>query len=126
MSITFKKFENKELNVSIDTHIDGKHNTWFKGKDVAPALGYKDTDKAIRNHVDGDYKCTLNEPPIWRGAKKTSTSEPGLYALILISKLDTAKKFQKWVFSQVLPSIRKCGYYRMFNNPKLGDFTQKY
>ena len=44
MSIILKKFENKELNVSIDTHIDGKQNIWFKGKDVADSLGYKDTD----------------------------------------------------------------------------------
>ena len=50
--------------------------------------------------------------------KTTFTSEPGLYGLILRSKLDAAKVFQKWVFSEVLPSIRKYGHYRMFNNLK--------
>ena len=119
MSLALKKFENSVLGISINTYIDGKQNVWFKGKDVALALGYKDADDALRKHVDGDYKCTLNVPSIHREVQKTTfTSEPGLYALILRSKWDAAKVFQKWFFSEVLPSIRKYGHYRMFNNPK--------
>ena len=83
MSISFKKYENSDLGVSIDTYIDGKQNTWFKGKDVALALGYKDTGDAIRNHVDDDYKCTLNGLSKQRGVRKTIfISEPGAYVLI--------------------------------------------
>ena len=102
ISITFKKFDNKELNVSIDTHIDAKHNSWFKEKDVAMTLGYKDTDKAIRNHVDDEYKRTFEYPRPWQGVQKAIfISEPGLYALIFSSELESAKEFQKWIFSQV-------------------------
>ena len=61
ISLTFKKFENKELNVSIDTHIDEKHNTWFKGKDVAEALGYKLPRKAILDHTDEEDKTEYKD-----------------------------------------------------------------
>ena len=118
MSLTFKKFENKVINVSINTYIDGKQNTWLKGKDVALALGYKDTDDAIRKHVKDKYKTKINNPVNHRSNPKIIfISEPILYSLIFGSKLEYEELFQDWVFSQVLPSIRKYGYYRMFNNP---------
>ena len=66
MSLTVKKFENKDLNVSIDAYVNNKQNICFKGKDITTSLGYKDTDKAIRNHVKDKYKTIIN-PPNRRG-----------------------------------------------------------
>ena len=86
---------------------------WFVGKDVAEILGYKEASKAVRQHVDEDDKggSILDTP----GGKQNITiiNESGLYSLILSSKLPTAKKFKRWVTSEVLPSIRKTGGYSL-------------
>lgn len=84
---------------------------WFVAKDVAEVLGYNNTSKAIQMHVDEDEKADL---PIWDGRQNRNQkviNESGLYSLILSSKLPSAKKFKKWVTSEVLPSIRKHGAY---------------
>ena len=130
MSVIIKKFENKELNVSIDTYVDNKQNVWFKGKDVAMALGYERPRNALSTHVDDKYKVNYqnlkgasNQGPLGNHQPHTIfIQEPGLYSLIFGSKLETAKVFQDWVFSKVLPSIRKYGYYKMFNNPNTLTF----
>lgn len=83
---------------------------YFVGKDVAIILGYANPQKAIRDHVDEDDK-TLNESFTVNGTQGILINESGLYSLILSSKLPTAKKFKKWVTSEVLPSIRKTGGY---------------
>ena len=126
MSLTFKKFDNKELNVSIDTHIDGKE-VWIKSHDVALALGYKRPDKAIINHIKDDEKRKVQQNVESQNGRVVKTmvtliNEPGLYRLIFSSKLKSADKFKTWVFSEVLPSIRKYGHYRMFNNPNTLTF----
>ena len=112
-----KKFKNVDLGIELKSFIDYKQNTWFLGKDVAKILGYSDTNQAIRKHVDEEDK--------YKGAVKTTgglqqsffINESGFYSLLLSSKLETAKKFKHWVTSQVLPSIRKYGYFKMFDNP---------
>ena len=112
-----KTFKNEELGIELKSFIDYKQNIWFLGKDVAKILGYSDTDKAIRRHVDDEDK--------YKGPAKTTgglqlsffINESGFYSLLLSSKLETAKKFKHWVTSQVLPSIRKFGYYKLFDNP---------
>ena len=112
-----KTFKNAKLGFELTSYIDDKKNIWFLGKDVAKVLGYSDTDKAIRRHVDGEDK--------YKGPAKTAgglqqsfyINESGFYSLVLTSKLETAKKFKHWVTSQVLPSIRKFGYYKLFDNP---------
>ena len=86
---------------------------WFVGKDVATALGYANTKDAIYAHVDSEDKriiqrsenTTLEIPN--RGM--TIINESGLYSLILSSKLESAKRFKRWVTSEVLPCIRKTG-----------------
>ncbi|PGV06809.1 DNA-binding protein [Bacillus cereus] len=86
-------------------------DVWFVAKDVADVLGYNNTSKAIQMHVDEDEKADL---PIWDGRQNRNQkviNESGLYSLILSSKLPSAKKFKKWVTSEVLPSIRKHGAY---------------
>ena len=109
-----ERFSNAKLGIELTSYIDNKQNIWFQGKDVAKILGYSDTDKAIRRHVDEEDK--------YKGPAKTAgglqqsfyINESGFYSLVLSSKLETAKKFKKWVTSQVLPSIRKFGYYKLF------------
>ena len=83
---------------------------YFVGKDVATALGYSNPQKAIRDHVDSEDR-TVNESFTVNGTAPTLINESGLYSLILSSKLPTAKKFKRWVTSEVLPSIRKTGSY---------------
>lgn len=84
---------------------------WFVGKDVAEKLGYERKADAIRNHVDLEDKGVdkIQTP----GGKQNMTiiNESGLYSLILSSKLESAKRFKRWVTSEVLPSIRKSGGY---------------
>ena len=83
---------------------------YFVGKDVAEILGYSNTQKAIRDHVDEEDK-TVNESFTVNGTKALLINESGLYSLILSSKLPNAKKFKHWVTAEVLPSIRKHGAY---------------
>lgn len=91
---------------------------YFVGKDVAEALGYSNTKDAIISHVDEEDKLvgSQNATPyiqdaLGRKQYPTWINESGLYALILSSKLPTAKKFKHWVTAEVLPSIRKNGGY---------------
>lgn len=84
---------------------------WFVGKDVAVALGYENPQKAVRTHVDGeDRGVTEMDTP---GGKQNICiiNESGLYALIFGSKLESAKRFKRWVTHEVLPAIRKTGQY---------------
>ncbi len=91
--------------------IEREGEPWFVGKDVAEALGYSNPRNAVPNHVDEEDKlCTQIE---YAGQKREITiiNESGLYSLVLSSKLPTAKKFKRWVTSEVIPSIRKHGAY---------------
>lgn len=84
---------------------------WFIGKDVAVALGYKETAKAVREKVDEEDKGVSEMDTPGGKQKVMFVNESGLYTLVLSSKLPTAKKFKKWITSEVLPSIRKNGGY---------------
>lgn len=86
---------------------------WFVGKDVATILGYSDTDQALRKHVDDEDKLTRQIDGAGQKRNVTVINESGLYSLILSSKLPTAKEFKHWVTSEVLPSIRKTGEYKI-------------
>lgn len=96
---------------------------YFVGKDVAEVLGYKNTPKAIRDHIDEEDKRTERIVHPLGGQQDTwLINESGLYSLILKSKLPSAKKFKRWVTSEVLPTIRKHGMYateELLNNPDL-------
>lgn len=89
--------------------IDGE--PYFVGKEVAEILGYKDTDGAIRKHVDEDDKLTRQFSGSGQMRNMTIINESGLYSLILSSKLEKAKEFKHWVTAEVLPAIRKRGMY---------------
>jgi len=84
---------------------------YFVGKDVAEVLGYRNTQKAILNHVDEEDKGVTKWDTLGGKQNMTIINESGLYSLILKSKLPSARKFKRWVTSEVLPSIRKNGAY---------------
>lgn len=111
-------FTHPEFGELRTVEIDGV--VWFVGKDVAEALGYSKSRNAIAAHVDEEDKT---HAPIQGGCSTgvqdtIVINESGLYALILSSKLPSAKEFKHWVTSEVLPSIRKTGGYV---NPSQSD-----
>ena len=106
-------FQNPDFGAVRSLTMDGE--PWFVGRDVATALGYKKPQNAILSHVDDEDRALA---PI-QGGCSTGTqqtiiiNESGLYSLILSSKLPDAKKFKRWVTSEVLPAIRKTGRFAM-------------
>lgn len=102
-------FENPEFGHIRGLKIEGE--PWFVGKDVAAALGYSDTAQAIRKHIDDEDKGVVESTTPGGKQNITIINESGLYSLMLKSKLPGAKKFKRWVTSEVLPSIRKTGAY---------------
>jgi prophage antirepressor-like protein len=109
----FILFESSMINVIIDNN----DKIWFGAKQLTTAIGYKDWKDALRTHitkkekiflVDINHSYTIKQQP-----KTLYISEAGLYKLILRSKLPKAQKFTEWVTNDVLPSIRKYGYYKM-------------
>ncbi len=104
-----KVFENSEFGELRTVEIEGE--PWMVGKDVAAALGYSDTNQALRKHVDEEDKLTRQFDGSGQNRNMTIINESGLYSLVLSSKLPSAKKFKHWVTSEVLPSIRRHGAY---------------
>ena len=100
-------FVNKELELEVRAvEINGEG--WLVGKDVAEVLGYSNTSDALKKHVDkGVAKCDT----LGGSQEMIVINESGLYSLVLRSKLPGAKKFRRWVTSEVLPQIRKTGGY---------------
>lgn len=97
---------------------------YFVGKDAAEILGYKKPENAVGTHVDDEDKTTtlIQGDGSNYKSKTTVINESGLYSLILGSKLPTAKKFKRWVTSEVLPAIRKTGMYaadQLLDDPDL-------
>lgn len=108
----FKNLVHPEFGELRTVKID--EEPWFVGKDVAEALGYSNTSKAIITHVADEDKIIKMLPNSQNGKTVGKTyiiNESGLYSLILSSKLPSAKEFKHWVTSEVLPSIRKNGAY---------------
>lgn len=116
-------FENSEFGAIRSVFIGG--DPYFVGKDVAEALGYKDTADALQAHVDDEDKrhVKVGEIPTLKTSNYGAylVNESGLYSLILSSKLPTAKNFKRWVTSEVLPSIRKHGGYIAGQESMSGD-----
>lgn len=116
-------FKNKEFGEIRTVTIDDE--PWFVGKDVSTVLGYSNVNKAVAMHVDEYDKKVLDfkgfsqnrtTSALWSGndfSNKIIINESGLYALIFGSKLESAKRFKRWVTSEVLPAIRKTGGYKL-------------
>lgn len=114
-------FTNEELDMKVRVvEINGE--PWLVGKDVAEVLGYKNPRKALLDHVDVEDKGVTKCDTLGGSQEMTVINESGLYSLVLRSKLPVAKKFKRWVTSEVLPSIRKYGMYAtddLLNDPDL-------
>ena len=104
-----KVFNNTEFGEIRSMTINGE--PYFVGKDVAAALGYSNPRKAIGDHVDEEDKGVTKCDTLGGGQNLTIINESGMYSLILSSKLEGAKRFKRWVTSEILPSIRKTGAY---------------
>lgn len=119
--------------------VDPKGDVWFVASDVAKSLGYINAKDAVKRHVDDDDSMLLqvsdNQWGVKRSILKTRyidsiriINESGLYSLILSSKLESAKRFKKWITSEVLPSIRKTGEYKTSSGGKgilVPDFSNQ-
>ena len=116
-----KSFINYQLGIKFNSYIDHKCRVWFKAKEVAQILGYKNTEHTIKRHVSENHKRTflLSCPPETGGQAQGRwiifIDEAGFYELVFKSRLPIARIFRQWVFTKVLPSIRKYGYYKMFD-----------
>ena len=148
MELQSVNYKNDELKVEINCYVDKKNEIWFRGKEIAIILGYKNPERAIRKHVKEDdkklidfkikqnpssNKTLLQDESQNSRVTKTVTraegfektfkcffiNESGFYSLILSSKQPTAIEFKHWVTSKVLPSIRKKGYYNIKGNKLL-------
>ena len=125
-----KTFINNQLGIKFNSYIDQKCRVWFKAKEVAEILGYKDTNQSIRKNVSENHKkkillnqpvqstgCSMNQQCETHGCSMTYLiDEAGFYELVFKSRLPSAIIFREWVFTKVLPSIRKYGYYRMIDS----------
>lgn len=106
-----KTFENEDFGQIRTVTIDGE--PWLVGKDVATALGYSNSRKALTDHVDDEDKGVTKCATLGGQQNLVVINESGLYSLIMSSKLPSAKKFKRWVTSEVLPALRKNRYYSM-------------
>ena len=136
-----KSYKNIDLGIELKSFIDKQQIIWFRGKDVAEILGYSNTRNAICKYVESEDKKQLftyhttvpkmstvgkndsntTVPKMStvgkNGSMCTYINESGFYSLVLSSKLETAKKFKRWITSEVLPSLRKYGQYKLFDSP---------
>lgn len=113
LSENIKIFNNAEFGEIRVMLID--NDPWFVGKDIAAALGYKDTVNALKAHVDEQDKAGWRITTQFGEKETTIINESGLYSLIFSSKLESAQRFKHWVTHEVLPSIRKHGMYMTDN-----------
>ena len=115
-------FQNAEFGSVRTADINGV--PYFVGKDVSEILGYSNTRKALLDHVDEEDKTdgvTIRDS-IGRDQTPVLINESGLYSLILSSKMPNARRFKRWVTSEILPTIRKHGVYatdELIANPDL-------
>lgn len=104
-------FNNEEFGQIRTVEINGE--PWFISKDVTEALGFGNPRQAVASHVDEEDKAVHILDTLGGKQEATIINESGLYSLILGSRIPGAKKFKRWVTSEVLPQIRKTGGYRL-------------
>ncbi len=122
------KFHNDSFNLEY-VMVDG--NPWFKGKEAALMIGYQDTVKAVRIHVDDEGKIKFENllktrcvsmgqeekaPLDWNDKNTIYVNESGLYSLILRSNKPEAKQFKRWITFPALPSLRNTGQYSVLDD----------
>lgn len=104
-------FQNPEFGEVRTVEVDGEG--WFVGRDVAIALGYAKPENAVPRHVDKEDTLKRGIPSKGGMQQTTLINESGMYALVIMSELPSAKKFKRWITKEVLPSIRKTGSYNL-------------
>lgn len=126
MTNEIKIFESPEFGKVRTEIINGE--PWFVGKDVATALDYKNSSKALKDNVDEEDKGITKVTTSGGKQNVVIINESGLYALVFGCKLEKAKKFKHWVTSEVLPTLRKTGSYSMpqTNGEKIKLIAQGY
>ena len=126
MDDNLKLFENPDFG-DVRVLLDEKNNPWFVGNDIARCLGYENLGNAVKRFIDDEDSIILTSdcksmgfkinPLINQAVREIKLiNESGMYSLIMSSKMESAKKFKRWVTSEVLPSIRKTGSYSMPSN----------
>lgn len=126
MDNNLKLFENPDFG-DVRVLLDEKNNPWSVGNDIARCLGYENLGNAVKRFVDDEDSIILTSdcksmgfkinPLINQAVREIKLiNESGMYSLIMSSKMESAKKFKRWVTSEVLPSIRKTGSYSMPSN----------
>lgn len=138
MDNNLKLFENPDFG-DVRVLLDEKNNPWFVGNDIARCLGYENLGNAVKRFVDDEDSIILTSdcksmgfkinPLINQAVKEIKLiNESGMYSLIMSSKMESAKKFKRWVTSEVLPSVRKTGSYSMTSNnmPSRNDLPSDY
>lgn len=109
-----KIFNNQVFGEIRTLQIDGE--PWFVGKDIANALGYKNSTIALVDNVDAEDKGVTKVSTLGGMQDATIINESGLYSLVFGSRLEGAKRFKHWVTSEVIPQIRKTGTYNLPSN----------
>ena len=128
MDNNIMKPENKKVEIFSNDNfgnirgIEINGEPWLVGKDVAAALGYADPRSTVSKKVDKEDRGVAKMETPSGIQEMTIINESGFYSLVLGSKLPEAKKFKRWVTSEVLPQIRQTGGY---NSKELSEFIKK-
>ena len=120
MTSDIKIFKN-EMFGEVRTLVNEKGEPFFVGSDIAKALGYKNSRKALIDHVDDEDKGVTKRDTLGGTQEMVIINESGLYSLVLSSKLPQAREFKRWVTAEVLPQIRQTGGYLPTRNPRTGE-----
>lgn len=120
----FQSPEEQQLNEIRTVEIDGE--IWFVGSDVAKALGYAKPSNAISTHCKEKGTLKQGIPTLGGMQEVTVINEANIYRLVIKSKLPTAEKFEEWIFEEVLPSIRKKGFYGKIDRTQVPNFYLRY
>lgn len=120
---------------TIRTVVDDRNEVWFVAKDVATALGYENSKRAVQQHCKHTRPLSEVVPKLWQSMLATGNTalqdthnlmpESDMYRLVMRSKLQSAEAFQDWIFEDVLPSIRKTGKYALPKKQLLLELEQK-
>lgn len=109
-------YSNDRLGINLNALLDEEGEIWFIGKEITDFLEYKNSRKALKDHVNIEDKGVTKRYTLGGKQEMTIINESGFYSLVLRSKTPKAKEFKRWVTKEVLPSIRKNGYYIDNNN----------
>lgn len=127
MQLNIYKFQSPEerlLNEIRTVEIEGE--IWFSGLDVAKTLGYSNASDALLRHCKPKGVVKHDVPTKSGNQNMTFINEANIYRLIIKSKLDSAEKFEEWIFEEVIPSIRKKGFYGKIDRTALPNFIERY